>query len=67
MAPNNIIKRFNSIKDFENETKNLNEKWYEIQCFTENNWRVVAVYVSYFYNSDEETNEETTTNDWGAS
>lgn len=51
----NFAKRYSSISEFEKDIIKMNESWYFIQCISENNWRVLAVYI---LDSKEENNEE---------
>ena len=60
----NLVKRYSSISEFEKNIAVMNEEWYIIQCVSENNWRVLAVYV--LDNKDIE-DEKVDANDWWAS
>lgn len=62
----NVIKRYNSISEFEKDTTNMNNYWYTIQCFSESNWRVIAAWVLININ-DKEDDEETNADSWWAS
>lgn len=60
----NLVKRYSSISEFEKNIAKMNEDWYIIQCVSENNWRVLAIYV--LDNKDIE-DEELDANDWWTS
>lgn len=60
----NLVKRYSSISEFEKNIAGMNEDWYTVQCISENNWRVLAVYV--LDNKDIE-DEKVDANDWWVS
>ena len=60
----NLVKRYSSISEFEKNIAKMNEDWYTVQCISESNWRVLAVYV---LNNKDIEDEKVDANDWWAS